>query len=94
MNFEASAKTKELQQRLQKFMDAHVYPNEKRFEKETALEPWKPTQIVEELKVKARGERIVEFVFAGGSGRSGPEQSGVRTAMRNHGPQPYGGGGF
>jgi acyl-CoA dehydrogenase len=36
MNFEPSAKTKELQQRLQKFMDAHVYPNEQRFEEETA----------------------------------------------------------
>src|SRR5277367_2979276 len=58
MNFEPSAKTKELQQRLQSFMDAHVYPNESRFEEETAREPWKPTQIVEELKVKARGEGL------------------------------------
>src|SRR3984885_2291194 len=44
MNFEPSAKTKELQQRLQKFMDAHVDPNEQR--------------IVEELKVKARSEGL------------------------------------
>ena len=58
MNFEPSAKTKELQQRLQSFMDAHVYPNESRFEEETAREPWKPTRIVEELKVKARGEGL------------------------------------
>jgi acyl-CoA dehydrogenase len=58
MNFEHSAKTKELQQRLQSFMDAHVYPNESRFEEETAREPWKPTRIVEVLKVKARGEGL------------------------------------
>jgi len=58
MNFEPSAKTKELQQRLQKFMDAHVYPNEQRFEEETARERWKPTRIVEELKVKARSEGL------------------------------------
>jgi acyl-CoA dehydrogenase len=58
MNFEPSAKTKELQQRLQSFMDAHVYPNEARFEEETAREPWKPTRIVEELKAKARGEGL------------------------------------
>ena len=58
MNFEPSAKTKELQQRLQSFMDAHVYPNESRFEEETAREPWQPTRIVEELKVKARGEGL------------------------------------
>jgi acyl-CoA dehydrogenase len=58
MTFEPSAKTKELQQRLQSFMDAHVYPNESRFEEETAREPWKPTRIVEELKAKARGEGL------------------------------------
>jgi acyl-CoA dehydrogenase len=58
MNFEPSAKTKELQRRLQNFMDAHVYPNEQRFEEETEREPWKPTRIVEELKVKARGEGL------------------------------------
>ncbi len=58
MDFEPSAKTKELQQRLQSFMDAHVYPNEKRFEEETAGEPWKPTRVVEELKGKARSEGL------------------------------------
>ena len=58
MNFEPSAKTMELQQRLQSFMDAHVYPNEKRFEEEVARERWKPARIVEELKAKARGEGL------------------------------------
>jgi len=54
MEFELSAKTKELQKRLQSFMDAHVYPNEHRFHEEIERERWKPTQIVEELKPKAR----------------------------------------
>src|ERR1700691_1907363 len=58
MNFQPSAKAKELQQRLQSFMDAHVYPNERQFEQETAREPWKPTRIVEELKIKARSEGL------------------------------------
>src|SRR5271170_2067991 len=58
MNFEPSAKTKELQQRLQSFMDAHVYPNEQRFEAEIARERWKPTRIVEELKAKARHDGL------------------------------------
>src|ERR1700723_169766 len=58
MNFEPSAKMKELQQGLQSFMDAHVYPNERQFEEETAREPWKPTRIVEELKTKARAEGL------------------------------------
>ncbi|MGA9568886.1 MAG: acyl-CoA dehydrogenase family protein [Candidatus Acidiferrales bacterium] len=88
MNFEASAKAKELQQRLQKFMDAHVYPNEKRFEKETALEPWKPTQIVEELKVKARGERLWNLFLPedpGGAGLSNLEYAPLCEIMgRSH----------
>src|SRR5579863_1493500 len=58
MSFEISARTRELQQRLQKFMDAHVYPNERRFEEEVAAERWKPTRIVEELKPKARAEGL------------------------------------
>ena len=58
MDFELSAKTKELQERLQIFMDAHVYPNEERFHEELARERWRPTRIVEDLKAKARGEGL------------------------------------
>jgi acyl-CoA dehydrogenase len=58
MNFELSTKTKELQQRLQIFMDAHVYPNEQRFQEELARERWKPTRIVEDLKSKAHHEGL------------------------------------
>jgi acyl-CoA dehydrogenase len=54
MNFEFSEKTKELQRRLQAFMDEHIYPNEQRFVEEIERERWKPTQIIEELKPKAR----------------------------------------
>ncbi len=58
MEFELSAKTKELQQRLQRFMDAHVYPNEHRFHEEVERERWTPTRIIEELKPKARQEGL------------------------------------
>jgi acyl-CoA dehydrogenase len=58
MNFELSAKTKELQQRLQAFMDAHVYPNEERFQEELASERWRPTHIIEDLKSEARHEGL------------------------------------
>ena len=34
MDFEYSAKTKELQARLQKFMDDHIYPNEATYKKQ------------------------------------------------------------
>jgi acyl-CoA dehydrogenase len=54
MNFEFTEKTKELQRRLQAFMDEHIYPNEQRFTDEIERERWKPTRIIEELKPKAR----------------------------------------
>ena len=58
MSFELNEKTKILQSRLQKFMDAHVYPNERRFHDEVERDRWKPTRIIEELKVKARAEGL------------------------------------
>jgi acyl-CoA dehydrogenase len=54
MDFEFSRKVKDLQGRLQAFMEEHVYPNEKRFHDEIERNRWSPTRIVEELKPKAR----------------------------------------
>jgi acyl-CoA dehydrogenase len=68
MDFELSAKTKELQQRLQSFMDAHVYPNEHRFHEEVERERWKPTRVVEELKLKARREGLWNLFLPGEQG--------------------------
>ena len=58
MSFEPNDKTKILQSRLQQFMDAHIYPNEQRFHEEVERDRWKPTKIIEELKVKARAEGL------------------------------------
>jgi len=58
MTFEFSAKTKDLQTCLLRFMDEHVYPNERRFEEEVARDRWKPTAVVEELKAKARASGL------------------------------------
>src|SRR5215467_11616847 len=54
MNFEYSSKVKELQQRLCAFMDEFIYPNEARFYKEIESDRWAPTQVIEELKPRAR----------------------------------------
>lgn len=59
MNFDYSDKVKGLQARLLAFMDEHIYPNEQRFFEEIAANrakgnAWLPTQLVEELKPKAR----------------------------------------
>ena len=54
VNFEFNDKVKNLQSRLQAFLDEHIYPNEQRFHDEIERDRWKPTRIVEELKPKAR----------------------------------------
>jgi acyl-CoA dehydrogenase len=60
MEFEYSDRCKELQGTLLKFMDDHIYPNEKAFKEEVDRNGaekgnrWIPTEIIEELKPKAR----------------------------------------
>ncbi len=54
MNFEFSDKVKDLQRRLQVFLDEHIYPNEQCFYDQIEQNRWSPTRIVEELKLKAR----------------------------------------
>jgi len=55
MEFDYSPKVKDLQARLSAFMEAHVYPNERRFYAEVAEgDRWQPTKLVEELKGKAK----------------------------------------
>jgi acyl-CoA dehydrogenase len=54
MDFEFSARTKDLQQRLRAFMDEHIYANERRFEGESQRSRWLPSKVIEELKPKAR----------------------------------------
>ena len=59
MDFDYSPKVKDLQQRLNAFMDQHIYPNEDAFHAEVEANrakgnPWVPTVIMEDLKEKAR----------------------------------------
>jgi acyl-CoA dehydrogenase len=59
MNFEYSDKVKSLRATLARFMDEHVYPNERRYHDEVEAnrakgDPWVPTRVIEELKPKAR----------------------------------------
>ena len=59
MDFAYSDKVKSLQEKLARFMDAHIYPNEGRFRDEVEAnrakgDPWQPTRLIEELKPKAR----------------------------------------
>jgi acyl-CoA dehydrogenase len=59
MEFEYSPRVREMQDRLLKFFDQHIYPNEKAYEQEVAAnrrsgDAFRPTTVIEKLKPLAR----------------------------------------
>ena len=64
MDFDYSARTKDLQARLLAFMDQHIYPNEKAFHEEVDRNGrekgnrWIPTELIERLKPLARDQGL------------------------------------
>lgn len=59
MNFDYTPKVAQMRERLLAFFDEHITPNERRYLEEVeanrrAGNPWQPTQVIEELKPKAR----------------------------------------
>jgi acyl-CoA dehydrogenase len=55
MHFEYSQKTRDLQKRVQAFMDEHVYPNEQKYlDQVNQGDRWQAVPVIEELKPKAR----------------------------------------
>ena len=54
MNFDYTEKVKQLQKKLQDFMDEHIYPNERTFYEEIERDRWKPPVVLEQLKKNAR----------------------------------------
>jgi len=55
MDFEYSARTRELQAKLLAFMDEHIYPNEGRYYEHVRSDKrWQPVPVIEELKPKAK----------------------------------------
>ena len=65
MYFAPNAKVTALQEKLQAFMDQHIYPNERRFAEEVeAGDRWQPTAVMEELKDKARAAGLWNLFLA------------------------------
>jgi acyl-CoA dehydrogenase len=63
MDFSYSEKVSELQRRLSAFMDEHIYPAERRFDEEVDRNrrdgnPWRTSQVMEDLKRKARAQQL------------------------------------
>ena len=73
MDFAYSDKVKALQEKVLRFMDEHVYPNEQRFNDEVEEntrkgQRWTPTRIIEELKPKARAQGLWNLWWPKGHG--------------------------
>src|SRR5215831_16252236 len=54
MNFDYTEKVKQLQKKVQGFMDQYICPNERTFYEEIEQDRWQPPAIVEDLKKKSR----------------------------------------
>ncbi|WAX93543.1 acyl-CoA dehydrogenase family protein [Aminobacter sp. NyZ550] len=58
MDFEYSDKTKNLLERLNAFMDEHVYPNERRYHQEVEADRWGHPPVLGELKARAKAAKL------------------------------------
>ncbi len=82
MNFDYSTKTRELQKRLQEFMQENIYPNEKRFEDEiNSGDRWKPSELIKELKPKAQKQDLWNLFLPEVSGLSNLEYAPLAEIM-------------
>jgi acyl-CoA dehydrogenase len=82
MNFDYSTKTRELQNRLRAFMDAHIYPNERRYHEEiNSGDRWQPLRLIEDLKEKARAEGLWNLFLPEASGLTNLEYAPLAEEM-------------
>src|SRR4030081_1940918 len=85
MDFDYSPKVIELQDRLRAFMEAHVYPNERRLDDEVGQgDRWQPTRLIEELKAKAKAAGLWNIILPAserGAGLSNTEYAPLCEIM-------------
>ncbi len=82
MNFTYSDKTEDYQARLDKFMRNEIYPNEDAYHLEiNSGERWKPLQIVEDLKEKAKSEDLWNLFLPDESGLTNLEYAPLAEIM-------------
>lgn len=82
MNFDYSTKTRELQNRLQKFMQENIYPNETVYaQKINAGDRWQPSRLIEDLKTKAKSEELWNLFLPEISGLTNLEYAPLAEMM-------------
>jgi hypothetical protein len=98
MDFSHSPKVVALQERVLAFVREHVQPAEKAFKAEmdafrAAGNPWQNTRAMEGLKDKAKAAGLWNMFLPESEAGAGPDQPGIRAAVRDHGPLPADGRG-
>ncbi len=82
MNFNYSEKTRALQNRLQEFMQKNIYSNETAFHDEiNSGDRWQPSELIEELKTKARQADLWNLFLPEVSGLSNLEYAPLAEMM-------------
>jgi len=82
MNFDYSAKCLDLQKRLSAFMDEYVYPNEETYIGEiNSGDRWRPLDLIEELKQKAKSENLWNLFLPDISGLTNVEYAPLAEIM-------------
>ncbi len=82
MNFDYSAKTLDLQKRLGSFMNEYIYPNEAAYVDEINTgDRWQPSQLIEELKQKARAAELWNLFLPDVSGLTNVEYAPLAEMM-------------
>ncbi len=82
MDFNYSDKTLDLRMRLCSFMDAHIYPNETIFADEVKKgDRWQPSELIEDLKTKARSAGLWNLFLPAESGLSNLEYAPLAEIM-------------
>ncbi len=90
MNFDYTPEVQALREKLLAFFDEHIYPNEQSFAAEIARKPagrqrMGADRIDRSIETAGARGRTVEPVPAGFRARRGPDESRIRTAVRDHG---------
>ncbi|WP_225781561.1 acyl-CoA dehydrogenase family protein [Xenophilus sp. Marseille-Q4582] len=86
MDFDYSAKTKDLQKRVSDFMDAHIFPAEAEYAAELAANTaagkrWSALNVIEKLKVKAREQDLWNLFLPNDTAEIAKKKGGGLTNM-------------
>ena len=71
MDFQPSARVRDLQARIGAFMETHILPAEPEFEEQLQVNRWRTPPVMQELKARARAEGLWNLFLPPGAGDHG-----------------------